>query len=143
LVRASEELGEVAGDAWVRAHLAQIVGMPRGSFTFSQAFDGTGSGVFDRVYRVVPRDGSPPIYIVLEAKGAGGRLGVRNTPAGLAQQGTRDYFDSILTSMRAAGYAELVNDLRRSRDGGRLRYVMTSARSNGGTTAVAGRRFAW
>jgi hypothetical protein len=143
LVRASEELGEVAGDAWVRAHLAQIVGMPRGAFTLSQAFDGTGSGVFDRVYRVVPRDGSPPIYIVLEAKGAGGRLGVRNTPLGLAQQGTRAYFNSIVESMNRGDTAALAQELRSSATRGRVRYVMTASRVSGGVPSTVGRRFVW
>lgn len=85
---ASESLGETAADASMR-HDFPSSRRPTSELPGKQK-----NGEFERIY--VNGD---EVYLV-EAKGAGAGLGNRNTPHGLAQQGTRQYRDSIIANMR-------------------------------------------
>ncbi|HTV25899.1 MAG TPA: hypothetical protein VMG12_44685, partial [Polyangiaceae bacterium] len=88
----SRELGTVAAEVQVRSE------WPDAKLLYPK--DGASrSGDFDLVFEVAPNQ-----YVVVEAKGGGGQLTTRRvSPTHRAMQGTREYYDSIITSMLAMG----------------------------------------
>ena len=88
MIRASEELGEVATDAAVKKE------MPNAKRLDSELPGAQQTGEFDRVYK----DGDQ-VYIY-ESKGAGSQRGSRKTDTGLrAEQGTPQYREDIVLNM--------------------------------------------
>jgi len=89
MVRASEQLGEVAADAYIKK-------IAPNATRLRSEMPGRGkSGEFDRVYQ----DGDK-VYIV-EAKGGESSLGSRKTKGGdRAQQGTPEYRNSVVEEMQ-------------------------------------------
>ncbi len=128
MLRASEGIGEVGADAAIRAKL-------KGAEPLRAELPGGGKqGEFDLIYE---QDGK--IYVV-EAKGAGSDLTSRVVDGGLrAQQGTAEYFESIISNMKKAARetsdpqirAELLDSLRkirRAQKSGNLNYMQVSQR---------------
>lgn len=73
---ATEQLGEVAGEAWLRSRLLRALGLsPSAYHAPSRIFRGSGRDVVDMVFEIRRRDGGESLIVVIEAKGAGGRLG--------------------------------------------------------------------
>jgi hypothetical protein len=142
MVAATEQLGEVAGEAWVRSRLLSALGLsPSAYHAPSRLFRGSGRDVVDMVFEIRPRHGGQPLIVVIEAKGAGGRLGVRATDAGLAQQGTWDYLQSVTAAMRDQGGTamDVAARIERARRLGTLHYILTHAAAGSPTTVRAER----
>lgn len=136
MVRASEELGEVATDAAMKK-LAPNAQRMEAELPGAQK-----SGEFDRIYK----DGDT-VYIA-EGKGAGSQRGSRKTAEGLrAEQGTPQYRDDIIRNMdekvarhkvsdayktdpafkaRVDALQRTVDDLRTARQKGTLKYVQVN-----------------
>ena len=99
MVRASEELGEVATDAAVKKQ------MPNAQRLESELPGGQKSGEFDRIY-----ENGDDVYIA-EGKGAGSQRGSRKTSKGLrAEQGTPEYRDDIIRNMEEKVDAHTLSD---------------------------------
>jgi phage-related protein len=91
VIKASEGIGDLGAAVSVRK---QFPGPPPPLRIDPGA--GAGAGEFDQVWRVTDKDGVERL-VVVEAKGGSSTLGSRMTDGGLrAQQGTREYFESII-----------------------------------------------
>lgn len=92
-----------------------------------------GTAQFDQIWR--REDGG---YVVVEAKSsASTQLGERRLADGVrVSQGTKEYFESILTEMRRRGLAnaeeaKLARELRRALEKGKLDYVLVKGNPDG------------
>ncbi|HEX8696570.1 MAG TPA: DUF4157 domain-containing protein [Longimicrobium sp.] len=121
-VRLSEELGELAAMAVIRARFPSARLLHRGS----------GSGTLDLIYEAGGN------LIVVEAKGGAGRLGTREIRAGLhAQQGTVTYLRDVIASMlNRPGEAAVANRLLAQLNAGRIRYFLTETPVPRGTAPL-------
>jgi hypothetical protein len=113
--RLSEQIGE-------RAAITARTRLP--SPPRRRLFTGTGSGVFDLVYKL--EDGT---VAIIEAKGGRGRLGTRIGRGGRdVQQGTMAYVREILREMRrpsaSAAEKRAAAAIQDALDNGRLRYFL-------------------
>ncbi|MFT3843284.1 MAG: DUF4157 domain-containing protein [Myxococcaceae bacterium] len=96
---ASREIGEMVADAYAKdLH-------PGAERVYGG--EGSRSGDFDLVYAIYDKSKTPPVvkkYIVVESKGGSADLGVKKVTTGagpqIAQQGTREYFQSIIDVMK-------------------------------------------
>ncbi|MGW3421327.1 hypothetical protein [Streptomyces phaeochromogenes] len=93
-----------------------------------------GNDQFDQVWR--REDGG---YVVIEAKSSTStKLGARNLPNGMrVSQGTREYFDDILSEMRVRGRRNpnelrLALELKKALKSGKLDYVLVKGNPNNG-----------
>jgi len=100
MTRASESLGEEAAARWVKAHYPEAVPLhgwpPKGT--------PGASGEFDQIWKV-PNGAGPgeDLFLVVEGKGAGAKLGTANVGGQMVEQGTREYYERTAQMMRAAG----------------------------------------
>ncbi|MCP4680113.1 MAG: DUF4157 domain-containing protein [Deltaproteobacteria bacterium] len=124
VIKASENLGEQSADLFMK----QRYGVSKA------AYEGTGSGVFDRVYKVkgAGPDGDD-LWVVVEAKGGAGQLGTRKAVSEgknvVAQQGTEPYLKSIIESMSKKGgeAAETAEQLKAAMKNDALKYLEVRA----------------
>ncbi len=110
----SRIIGEHAGTTFVGSQY------PEAELLYGGPESSSRSGDFDQVWKVKAEDGSP-MYIVVEAKGGTSPLGDRVVNGERAQQGSSEYFKSILEAVWKgscgclAGY-RLVNRLGQAAD---------------------------
>ncbi|MGK5696567.1 hypothetical protein ACSNOJ_27390 [Streptomyces sp. URMC 128] len=98
-----------------------------------------GNDQFDQVWK--HEDGR---IVVIEAKSSPDtELGRRTLPGGKqVSQGSREYFYDILAAMEKRGEYDLVDDLEKALDEGKLEYVVVKGERNAGTyTGYRYRRF--
>ena len=117
----SRQLGERAGDAFMARDFpgAEKVYPPSGA--------PSRSGDFDQVWKAKDPQTGADVWVVVEAKGGSSGLGTRGTGDGLrAQQGSAEYFDSIVSDMKKRGEA-VADDLELARLGDNVRYFETRA----------------
>ncbi|MBL8150460.1 MAG: DUF4781 domain-containing protein [Blastocatellia bacterium] len=96
VVQKSRELGEMAGEQWVKATFGKDAKLLWGGSTKAST-----SGDFDQVWLVKGKDNKER-FVVIEAKGGSSGLGTRNLADGtVAEQGTRSYFEEIAKLMIA------------------------------------------
>lgn len=119
-----EQIGEVAGEAYVRRHY----GLPANA---GPTFVGSGTGVFDQVWKVPKKTEEGFLYVVVETKGGSSGRGARTVGAQRVEQGTPEYFGGIVDAMAASGRTPLAKqigeELQLARVRGDVRYVEVRA----------------
>ncbi len=91
----SRQIGESAGLSYIKSRY------PDADLIYPAPGAASRSGDFDQVWRVKDESGKVK-YVVVEAKGGSSPLGRRQVSGGAnpyAQQGSREYFESILNTM--------------------------------------------
>ncbi|MGY2896261.1 eCIS core domain-containing protein [Deinococcus sp. UYEF24] len=114
----SRIIGEHAGTTFVKGQY------PEAELLYGGPESSSRSGDFDQVWKVKAEDGSP-MYIVVEAKGGTSPLGDRVANASRAQQGSTEYFQSILENMSGnsnAGMNRTGRALERAYRSGDVKY---------------------
>ncbi|WP_407571468.1 DUF4157 domain-containing protein [Deinococcus altitudinis] len=96
----SRIVGEHAGTAFVKGQY------PEAELVYGGPDSSSRSGDFDQIWKVKGEDGSP-MYIVVEAKGGTSPLGDRIVGDSRAQQGSTEYFESILQNMSNSQNADM------------------------------------
>jgi hypothetical protein len=117
----SRQLGERAGDAFVAREF------PGAEKLYPPAGAGSRSGDFDAVWKAKDPETGADVFIVIEAKGGSAGLGSRDIGGGVrAEQGSAQYFDSIVQSMKRSG-APVADELEMARLSDSVRYFETRA----------------
>ena len=117
----SRQLGEKAGDAFIAREF------PGAEKLYPPAGAGSRSGDFDAVWEATDPHTGQDILVVLEAKGGNAGLGSRDIGGGVrAEQGSAQYFDSIVKEMKKSG-APVADQLEMARLSDSVRYFETRA----------------
>jgi hypothetical protein len=117
----SRQLGEKAGDAFIARDF------PGAEKLYPPAGAGSRSGDFDAVWKAKDPATGQDVFIVVEAKGGSAGLGSRDIGGGIrADQGSAEYFDSIVREMKKSG-ASVADDLEMARLSDSVRYFETRA----------------
>jgi hypothetical protein len=117
----SRQLGEKAGDAFIAREY------PGAEKLYPPAGPGSRSGDFDAVWKTKDPHTGHDILVVVEAKGGSAGLGSRDIGGGVrAEQGSAQYFDSIVREMKKSG-APVADELEMARLTDSVRYFETRA----------------
>jgi hypothetical protein len=121
VTESSRVLGERAGDAFVAREF------PGAEKLYPPAGAGSRSGDFDAVWKAKDPHTGQDVLVVIEAKGGEAKLGSRDIGGGVrAEQGSAQYFDSIVQQMKKSG-ASAADELEMARLTDSVRYFETRA----------------